>query len=83
MLLKIIANLGSADFPGSPFLEGETHDVAEPLASRLLRRRLAIRSEPLTTVKMEATQETIVAEKSSVQIAPERPAMQQKPKSGK
>jgi len=41
MKVEILTNLGSIDFPDAPFLEGQIQEVAEPLGSRLIARRVA------------------------------------------
>lgn len=41
MRIKVLANLGTSEFPDSPFKEGEEHEVSETLGSLLVRRRLA------------------------------------------
>lgn len=83
MLLKIKANLGSADFPGLPLLEDEVHEVSEPVAARLLKRRLAEPVEEKVVAKMEVKQESVIASKSPVVVTPEVPAVQTKTKTGK
>jgi hypothetical protein len=46
MHVKLLTNLGSQDFPGMPFLEGETHEVADTVGAALVRRKLALDVTP-------------------------------------
>lgn len=47
MRIKVTTNLGTNEFPDSPFLDGEEHDVNERLGELLVRRNLAVEITPL------------------------------------
>lgn len=47
MRIKCRTNLGSNDFPGMPFLEGEEHDVTDIVGAKLVTLRLADDVTPL------------------------------------
>ena len=55
MLVKLLTNLGSNDFPGMPFLDGEKHDVSDEVGAKLVRLRLAtdVTPPPKPAVKVE------------------------------
>jgi len=46
MRVKILLNLGSNDFPGHPYLEGEEHEVVDRLGAKLVRCGLAVDVTP-------------------------------------
>lgn len=56
MLIEVLVNLGSNDFPESPFKEGERHEVTEQLGKRLIGFRLAkdvtTQCEPVVEVEV-------------------------------
>lgn len=54
MKVTLLTNLGSNDFPGHPFLEGETHEVTTEVGTRLVRGRLAVDVTEPVTVKAVA-----------------------------
>jgi hypothetical protein len=41
VLVKLKTNLGSNDFPGMPFLEGEKREVTDDIGQKLVRLKLA------------------------------------------
>lgn len=43
MKVRILTNLGSQDYPDCPYLEGETHNVGEALAAKLIANRHAVK----------------------------------------
>lgn len=51
----MMANLGTSEFPDSPFLDGEEHDVSDALGNQLVRRNLAedITPEPIPVPTQE------------------------------
>lgn len=51
MRIKVLTNLGTNDFPETPFKEGEEHDVTDELGGKLVRLRLAVDVTPPPTPK--------------------------------
>lgn len=45
MQIKLLTNLGSNDWPGLPWLEGETHEVNDLLGKRMIHARVAVEVE--------------------------------------
>jgi hypothetical protein len=45
MLVKVLLNLGTNDFPDSPLQEGE-HDLPDAFAARLIAEKLAVAVKP-------------------------------------
>lgn len=64
MLVKLKTNLGSNDFPGMPYLEGETHEVSESVGMQLVSLSLAIdiTPPPAPVVAAPAVVEEVAAE---------------------
>lgn len=51
MKVRLLCNLGTNDFPHTPFKEGEEPEVADDLGAKLVRAKLAIDiTPPETTV---------------------------------
>ena len=46
MKVKLLTNLGSNDFPGFPFLDGDEHEVTDELGAKLVRLKLAVEILP-------------------------------------
>jgi len=46
MLVQLKTNLGSNDFPGMPYLDGETREVSEDVGEKLVTLGLAIDVTP-------------------------------------
>lgn len=46
MIVKLLTNLGSMEFPGHPYREGEEHEVEQPFGERLVKRKLAMDITP-------------------------------------
>lgn len=46
MRVKLLCNLGTNDFPATPFRDGEEHDVTDDLGMKLVRRKLALDVTP-------------------------------------
>jgi hypothetical protein len=46
MRIKVLCNLGTNDFPETPFLDGEEHEVNQELGEKLVRLRLAVDITP-------------------------------------
>jgi len=66
MRIQVTTNLGTNEFPDSPFLDGEEHDVNERLGELLVRRNLAVDitppSKPIPVIpKQEPAGETAPA----------------------
>jgi hypothetical protein len=63
MLVRVTMNLGTNEFPDSPFLEGEEHEVTETLGNVLVQRNLAVDITPATipVPKQEPAVETVLA----------------------
>lgn len=70
MKVKLLVNLGTSEFPATPFKDGETHDVTKKLGELLVKRNLAVDvSEP------DAPPVAVAAS-----TLPEEPASEPKPK---
>jgi hypothetical protein len=54
MRIKVLTNLGTNDFPESPFKDGEEHEVNDELGSKLIRLRLAVDITPPPAPKVVA-----------------------------
>jgi hypothetical protein len=59
MLVKLTTNLGSNDFPGMPYLDGETHEVSDTVGAKLVSQSLAVEIVP------EPPASVVVAEESA------------------
>ncbi len=46
MVVQLLTNLGSNDFPGYPFKDGETHEVTDLFGAKLVRLKLAVDVTP-------------------------------------
>ena len=58
MKIKLLTNLGSNDFPGTPFKDGEEHEVADELGRSLVSQRLALDITPVAAPAAPAAKET-------------------------
>lgn len=83
MLVKLLTNLGSHDYPDSPYLEGEEREVSGALAEKLLRNKHAIDVTPTPKpVQSFAPQDKTVSQEQPVESVqpPAVPAKKSKEK---
>lgn len=74
MKVKLIANLGTIEFPETPFKDGETHEVNTKLGEKLVKRGLAVAlpEEPAAEEPMKPLKPAAVS-KPSKQAATSEP----------
>lgn len=55
MKVRLLCNLGTNDFPLTPFEEGEEPEVSDDLGTRLVRAKLAVDITPPAAAAQPAT----------------------------
>jgi hypothetical protein len=78
MLVKLLTNLGSNDWPDLPFLDGETREVSDGIGAKLLAQKLATAVQPTKDKDPPAKPAVVESEIETPKASPP-PAKHQKP----
>lgn len=78
MKLKVLVNLGTSEFPQTPFAADSVHEVDERLGNKLLARRLAelveeSPKESTVAVSPRVEREKKAAPKAAMKVGSNRP----------
>ena len=71
MRIKLLCNLGTNDFPETPFKDGEEHEVSDQLGRSLVAQRLA---KDITPAAAPEAEPVVVKEEPKPEPVAEKPA---------